>query len=263
MNKRRLSIFFILIALCLLLASCGKEAGEPQSEASAPIPDGVYYAAFKSDSTMFHVNEVYDNRGILTVKDGEMTIHVTLVSKSIINLYRGTAEEAKKSGAVLIEPTLDAVTYDDGYEDEVYGFDVPVPYLDRGFDCALLGSKDKWYDHVVTVSDPVPFVEDGEYTAEVTMTGGSGRASVSSPAAVHVRNGRMTADIVWSSPNYEYMTVDGKRYDLVNKEGNSTFVIPIVLDSDIAVSALTTAMSEPHLIDYTLRFDSASLKKNE
>lgn len=261
--KYKLLIFVIITMLCLLLASCGKEAEEPQPVPGAPLEDGTYYAVFKSDSTMFHINEAYKDKGILTVKDGKMTIHITLVSKSIINLFQGTAEQAKQKGAVLIEPTLDEVTYDDGYTDKVYGFDVPVPYLDEEFECALLGSKDKWYDHMVTVSDPVPYVEDGEYTADVTLTGGSGKASVSSPATVYVKNGQFTAEIVWSSPNYEYMTVDGVRYDLVNTEGNSTFIIPVALDKDIAVSALTTAMSEPHLIDYMLHFDSVSLKSNE
>lgn len=259
--KNKLIIFIFGLALCLLLASCGKEGDEPQPAPAAPLEDGVYYAVFRSDSTMFHINEAYGNKGILTVKDGKMTIHITLVSKSIINLYPGTADQAKEKDAVLIEPTLDKVTYDDGYTDEVYGFDVPVPYLDEQFDCALLGSKDKWYDHKVTVSDPVPYVEDGEYTAEVTLTGGSGKASVSSPATIYIKNGQISAQIIWSSPNYEYMTVDGVRYDLVNTEGNSTFIIPVTLDSDIAVSALTTAMSEPHLIDYTLHFDSESLCK--
>ena len=216
--KNKLIIFIFVLALCLLLASCGKEGDEPQPAPAAPLEDGVYYAVFRSDSTMFHINEAYGNKGILTVKDGKMTIHITLVSKSIINLYPGTADQAKEKDAVLIEPTLDKVTYDDGYTDEVYGFDVPVPYLDEQFDCALLGSKDKWYDHKVTVSDPVPYVEDGEYTAEVTLTGGSGKASVSSPATIYIKNGQISAQIIWSSPNYEYMTVDGVRYDLVNTE---------------------------------------------
>ena len=125
--KYKLLTLAIITMLCLLLASCGKEAEEPQPVPGAPLEDGTYYAVFKSDSTMFHINEAYKDKGILTVKDGKMTIHVTLVSKSIINLFQGTAEQAKQKGAVLIEPTLDEVTYDDGYTDKVYGFDVPVP----------------------------------------------------------------------------------------------------------------------------------------
>ena len=69
----------------------------------------------------------------------------------------------------------------------------------------------------------------------------------------------MTARIVWSSPNYDLMVVDGTEYLPVNKEGNSVFEIPVsALDEELAVSAETVAMSKPHMIDYTLLFDSAS-----
>ena len=104
---------------------------------------------------MFHVNEANDGKGTLTVEDGKMTIHVSLASKKILNLFQGTSEEAQKEGAVLLEPTTDQVTYSDGETEEVYGFDIPVPALDQEFDCALIGEKGKWYDHKVTVSDPV------------------------------------------------------------------------------------------------------------
>lgn len=96
---------------------------------------------------------------------------------------------------------------------------------------------------------------DGDYTAEVTLSGGSGRASVASPAAVTVRDGSATATLVWSSPFYEFMVVDGVQYDPVQTEGNATFVIPVTLGQDLAVQAQTVAMSQPHLIDYTLRLD--------
>lgn len=104
---------------------------------------------------MFHVNEALDGRGTLTVKNGEMMLHVSLTSKNILNLFPGLAEDAAKDGAKLLQPTSDTVKYDDGTEEEVNGFDVPVPYLDKEFDLALIGSKGKWYDHKVSVSDPV------------------------------------------------------------------------------------------------------------
>jgi hypothetical protein len=104
---------------------------------------------------MFRVNETCDGKGTLTVADGQMTIHVTLVSKKILNLFPGTAEEAEKDGAVLLEPTVDEVTYSDGTTEEVYGFDIPVPVIGEEFDCALVGEKGKWYDHKVSVTDPV------------------------------------------------------------------------------------------------------------
>ena len=119
------------------------------------LEDGTYSAVFDTDSSMFHVNEACDGRGTLTVKDGKMTIHVSLVSQSIVNLYPGTAEDAQKSGAKLLEPTKDTVTYSDGTSEDVYGFDIPVEALDREFDLAIIGTKGVWYDHKVSVSDPV------------------------------------------------------------------------------------------------------------
>ena len=77
------------------------------------------------------------------------------VSKKIVNLFPGTAEEAQADGAVLLEPTTDEVTYSDGMTEEVYGFDIPVPAIGEEFDCALVGEKGKWYDHKVKVTDPV------------------------------------------------------------------------------------------------------------
>ena len=118
------------------------------------LEDGTYSAKFDTDSSMFHVNEANNGRGTLTVKDGKMTMHISLVSKKIVNLFPGTAEDAKKDGAAVLEPTTDTVTYSDGTTEEVYGFDVPVEALDKEFDLAILGSKGEWYDHKVSVSDP-------------------------------------------------------------------------------------------------------------
>ena len=105
---------------------------------------------------MFHVNETKKGTGDLTVTDDGMTVHLVLNSKKIINLYAGKAEDAKANPEDVIEPTTDKVTYSDGAEEEVYGFDVPVPALDEEFDVAILGSKGKWYDHKVIVSNPEP-----------------------------------------------------------------------------------------------------------
>ena len=121
---------------------------------SGTLEDGSYLAKFDTDSSMFHVNEANDGRGVLTVQDGKMTIHISLVSKKIVNLFVGTAEDAAKEGAAVLEPTTDTVKYSDGTEEEVYGFDVPVEALDQEFDLAILGSKGEWYDHKVSVSDP-------------------------------------------------------------------------------------------------------------
>ena len=252
-----------------------EETKKDSDTESTALEDGIYSAEFDTDSNMFHVNEANDGKGTLTVKDGKMTIHVSLVSKSIVNLFVGTAEDAKKDGAELLEPTTDTVTYSDGMSEEVYGFDIPVPAIDEEFNVALIGKKNKWYDHKVVVSDPVtedseggvaPFdlstVEDGSYTIELTMEGGSGRASIQSPTQITVADGAATATLEWSSPNYDYMKVGEEKFLPVNQGGEtSMFEIPVtVFDRKMAVSADTTAMSTPHEIEYTLQFDSASIK---
>ena len=131
---------------------------------STELADGVYSATFTTDGSMFHVNEAYDDKGTLTVKDGKMTIHISLTSKNIVNLFPGTAEDAQKEGAELLQPTTDTVKYDDGTTEEVNGFDVPVPAIDEPFALALIGTKGKWYDHQVTVSNVEK--EDTEASAE-------------------------------------------------------------------------------------------------
>ncbi len=129
--------------------------GTDESAREGTLADGVYSAEFRTDSSMFHVNEANEGKGTLTIKDGQMTIHVSLVSKKILNLYPGLAADAEKEGAVLLQPTTDTVTYSDGETEEVYGFDIPVPALDTEFDLALIGTSGKWYDHKVSVSNPV------------------------------------------------------------------------------------------------------------
>lgn len=101
---------------------------------------------------------------------------------------------------------------------------------------------------------------DGKYTIDVTLEGGSGKASVKSPAKLNIEGETMTAIIEWSSPFYEYMLIGDLFYEPVQTGGNATFEIPVVLDSDMAVSASTVAMSQPHLVDYTLHFDSSTIK---
>ena len=230
--------------------------------AAAALPDGVYTVDFDTDSSMFHVNESKDGKGTLTVENGQMTLHISLQSKKIVNLYVGTAADAASHEADWLQPTTDTVTYSDGTSEEVYGFDVPVEALDTDFQLAILGTKGKWYDHTVSVRNAVAASEeaaetpaDGSYTCEVTLEGGSGRATVESPAALTVADGKMTAAIVWSSPNYDYMIVDGEKYLPTNTEGNSTFEIPVAaLGTPLAVTADTVAMSTPHEIEYTLTF---------
>ncbi len=264
------------------IKAASNEAGLTVSSAAAndtELKDGTYLAKFDTDSSMFHVNEVCDGKGTLTVKNGEMTLHLVMPSKGVVSLFLGSAKDAQKDGAKLIEPTVEEVKYSDGTTEEVNAFDVPVPYLSKEFDLALIGTKGKWYDHKVTVSEPEATTDsasdsknttqdssaseakDGEHTIEVTLQGGSGKATIESPAKLVVKDGKMTATIVWSSKNYDYMIVDGTKYEPVNTDGNSTFEIPVkALDTDIKVIGDTVAMSKPHEIEYVLNFNSKTLK---
>lgn len=104
---------------------------------------------------------------------------------------------------------------------------------------------------------------DGDYQIAVALSGGSGKATVESPAKLIVEGGKMTAVIVWSSSNYDQMIVDGEQYLPVPRDGNSTFQIPVkAFDEDLPIQAETTAMSEPHMIDYTLHFDSSTIQQS-
>ena len=190
MKKKIVTLLGMTVLACTLAVGCGSSGSQPseteetvseetadtaedtaseetaeaaeETESEAPevsLEDGVYTAEFDTDSGMFHVSEACDGKGTLTVQDGAMTIHVSLASKNIVNLYPGLAEDAQKEGAEVLEPTTDSVTYSDGITEEVYGFDIPVPALAEEFDLALLGTKGTWYDHKVIVSNPEPAEE--------------------------------------------------------------------------------------------------------
>ena len=290
-DMRFVSLLAVSALLAASLAGCGSSASSVASSASSEavssvaesavseaasesaaassartLEDGTYTAEFDTDSSMFHVNEASDGKGTLTVEDGQMTLHISLQSKKIVNLYVGMAADAPDHEADWLQPSTDTVTYSDGTSEEVYGFDVPVEALDTDFQLAILGTKGKWYDHTVSVrnveaqaAEAVETPADGSYTCKVTLEGGSGRATVDSPAVLTVADGKMTATIVWSSPNYDYMIVDGEKYLPTNTEGNSTFEIPVsALGTPLSVVADTVAMSTPHEIEYTLTFSAPS-----
>lgn len=244
------------------------EDTEVDAEPDTSLADGEYQVAFDTDSSMFHVNEACDGKGTLTVENGKMTIHISLVSQNIVNLYCGLAADAEAaSKEELLWPSVDTVTYSDGTTEEVYGYDVPVNVLDQEFDLAILGKKGTWYDHKVSVASPelsgeVNSMElsDGTYSIEVSLEGGSGKATVTSPCMLQVEEGKIYAEIEWSSSHYDYMLVDGEKYLPVNAEGNSVFRIPVsAFDTPLDVVGDTTAMSTPHEVEYTLNFDSATL----
>ncbi len=245
------------------------EASETESSAplgpvltAADIQEGVYDIEVESSSSMFKVTSCR-----LTVEKGYMTADLTLSGTGYIYLYMGPASEAEDGKG-------DVSAYEE--KDGAYTFSVPVEALNQEIACAAYSkAKEKWYDRTLIFrSDSIPAealsrsmagaqlpaLEDGEYLVDVILEGGSGRSTVTSPARLTVADGKVTAEIVWSSPNYDYMKVADVQYDPVSTEGNAAFEIPVLcFDAPMAVIADTTAMSTPHEVEYTLTFDSASI----
>ncbi len=231
------------------------------------LRDGDYPVELKCSSSMFRVT-----KAVLHVRGGEMSATLYMHSKSYLFVYPGTAPEADAA------PETERVPFEESGEGEG-SFTIPVAALDTGVPCAAYSrSKELWYDRTLLFrADSLPeeafregfFVtaeslglEDGDYTVSVSLGGGSGRASVESPCALWVEGGQAFARIVWGSKNYDLMCVGDKEFTPVNAEGNSVFEIPVTrFDRPMAVKARTVAMSEPHLIDYTLRFASDSLER--
>ncbi|MBO5031509.1 MAG: hypothetical protein J6D08_06430 [Lachnospiraceae bacterium] len=230
------------------------------------LKEGTYSVVVDSSSSMFKIPACE-----LTVENGEMTAVMTMSGTGYLYLYMGTGAEAVEAA----EEDYISFAEDNG----VHTFTVPVEALDQPINCvAYSKKKEKWYDRqLVFRSDSLPQealgegtlvtaeslgLEDGTYTVEVALEGGSGKASVESPCTITVKNQKVTATIIWGSSNYDYMLVDGEKYEMLPVEGNSTFEIPVAgFDWKLAVVADTVAMSTPHEIDYTLYFDSATLQK--
>lgn len=233
---------------------------------AADIKDGEYSIEVDSSSDMFRITEC-----TLTVADGQMTALMTMSGTGYLKLYMGTGEEAAKAPEDECIPYVETA-------DGTHTFTVPVEALDQETACSAYSKrKEKWYDRTLVFrADSLPEeafltsslktaadlgLADGTYLVNVTLEGGSGRASVESPTGITVKDGAVTATVTFSSPNYDYMVVDGERYEPVNTEGNSAFEIPVAgFDKKLSVSADTTAMSTPHEIEYTLLFDSESLQ---
>lgn len=233
------------------------------------LEDGTYPITVDSSSSMFQVVQCE-----LTVQDGEMTAEMTMGGTGYLWIFPGTGEEAAAA------EEADWISYAE-QADGSHSFTVPVEALDQGLPCAAFSrKKEKWYDRTLLFrADSLPLeawkadavttpdslgLTDGSYWVDVALEGGSGRAVVDSPARLTVRDGQAEAELLWSSGSYDYMKVDGVQYDAELVEGRSRFVIPVAcFDRALPVQANTTAMSTPHEIDYTLRFDSNSLKEAE
>ena len=249
------------------LGDAVKDGMEPVS--ADALKDGGYEVRVDSSSGMFRITECE-----LTVQDGAMSAVMTMSGTGYLKLYMGTGAEAEQASEADFIPFVENA-------DGKHTFKVPVEALDKEINCSAFSrKKETWYERVlVFCSGSLPAeafadgeaatakslkLEDGSYTVAVRLEGGSGRASVETPAALRVEDGNAFAVITWGSSNYDYMKVDGERLDLISTGGNSSFEIPVrVFDRKMPVIADTIAMSEPHEVEYTLVFDSTTIKKAE
>lgn len=233
--------------------------------AASSLKNGEYDITVDSSSSMFKIASCK-----LTVADGKMTAVMTMGGTGYLHLFMGTGEQAAGNESAYIPFVENA--------DGAHTFTVPVEALNSEIACAAFSQKkEQWYDRTLVFrADSLPtdaFTEnvfttpadlglaDGEYSVEVTLEGGSGRVTAVSPTKLIIKDGAATAEVEFSSSNYDYMKVNGTKYDMINTEGNSKFLIPVTgFDYKMPVSANTTAMSTPYEIEYTLFFDSKTIK---
>ena len=243
------------------------EVGEDGMEpvAGIELKDGTYDIVVDSSSEMFNITAAK-----LTVVDGIMSCDMTMGGTGYLYLFNGYAEDAVNAD----EDELIPFTED---SEGAHHFVVPVACLDHAENYASFSKKkEKWYPRQLCfradslpldafqddVFDTVASLElaDGTYTVDAALQGGSGRASITSPATLTVAGGKATLTVEWSSPNYDYMVVGGEKYLPVNTDGNSVFEIPVeAFNYRMPVSADTTAMSTPHEIAYHITLDGNSI----
>lgn len=232
----------------------------------ASLKDGDYEVVAMSSSSMFNIVAC-----TLHVENGEMTAQMTMGGTGYLYVFMGTGEEAAEADEAEYIPFVENA-------EGAHIFTVPVEALDSGISCAAFSKKkEKWYDRTILFrADSLPdeaFAEsryttiealglaDGTYTVDVTLEGGSGRAKVDSPAVMTISGDSCTVIIKWSSNKYDYMRIGETIYQPISMEEVSIFEIPVTgFDYRMPVAAETTAMSEPHEIDYTLYFDSKSIQ---
>ena len=256
------------------------------------VADGVYDVTVESSSSMFSIQ-----KAVLTVKDGGMTADITLSGTGYLKLFMGTSAEAAGSGE---DAYIGYVEGDDGaytYTVPVEALDTAISCAaysrrkEMWYDRSLLFRADSLPEGAVLVELPdyealekeardariqamraeqearqaaepaAVELADGAYEIDVSLSGGSGKASVGSPARLIVKDGRAYARIQWSSPHYDYMLVGGEKYLPVGTEDGSVFEIPVAaFDEALPVVADTTAMSTPHEIEYALTFAAGTIR---
>lgn len=234
---------------------------------SDELKEGSYEIKAESSSSMFKIESC-----LLKVSENKMTAVMTMSGKGYLNVYMGTGEEA-------VEAEEDEYI---AFEEDAEGkhtYEIPVEALDYGISCAAYSKdREKWYDRtLVFYASSLPLsawknldmttaedlnLEDGIYTAEVKLEGGSGKTQLESPATIYVEDDLVMAEITFQSSNYDYVIVDGEKSFLLNEEGNSTFLIPVAgFDYPLPLTADSIALGTPQEIEYTITFESSTIKR--
>lgn len=279
--KKSILIFLIIFISFIPVNASDKEVGKYGMVPIYPqdIEDGTYDIEVESSSPFFRIEKAE-----LTVTDNEMTAKITIPSLSYSHVFMGTADGAEKTiereeinGKSVFTIPVKALDYPIDcaafsvkrkiwYDRKLvfYASSLPSDKLKIELpDYDLIDEAVKNYkggNETVSDSGTAEAMDinlpDGEYSIEVNMTGGSGRASISSPTLLTVRDGKAYARLLWSSTYYDYMIVGGEKFNnLTTDGGNSTFEIPVtVMDGGMSVIADTTAMGEPVEINYMLTF---------
>ncbi len=236
--------------------------------AADALENGVYPVQVDSSSSMFKIEDA-----VLAVGEDGMTAVMTMSGTGYLYLYMGTGEEAAEASEE------DYIPFEENEEGQ-HTFTVPVEALDQGIDCcAFSKKKEQWYDRTLVFrSDSLPAdafkdlemttaadlgLADGTYEIDAVLQGGSGKASIESPAQITVADGEVTARIVMSSKNYDYALLGEEKIEATydEKTGHSVFEIPVEgFDWNMPFTADTVAMSTPHEINYTIYMDSATLE---
>lgn len=246
------TVAVIAVAMCsVAFASSGKkDSGAEKPLMGWQLKDGSYDGAVKGTKAFGDCDDCQ-----ITVSSGSIQVRFDLGDPGITQIYQGDAASAEADpGSVIQGPggvftiNIDALNWKQ---------DVAVYKNGKWEDCSVsFGVSGLKRSDMVSGN-----IKDGRYKVDVSLEGGSGRAHLSSPAVITARKGRLTARIKWSSEYYQYVQIGGVQFKKINKNGKSRMDIPVTLDQDIVIQALTTAMSTPHIIDYTIRFDSSSMKK--
>lgn len=244
---------------------------EIEEEGMTPIPgsdirDGEYSIEVSSSSSMFKIVDC-----TLKVEDSKMSAVMTMSGTGYLKLFMGTGAEAVEAAEEEYIPFVEN-------EDGQHTYEIPVEALDQSIDCAAFSKrKEKWYDRqLLFQSSSLPQdaflnlkstnvadlgLEDGNYQVAVTLEGGSGKTKLQSPADMEIKDGKAVVTLAFETSHFDYMLVSDEKFTTVNEDGNSVFQIPVeMMDWKMPVVIDTVALGSPVELDYTLEFDSSSVK---